>query len=75
MSKLLTIAWNHIRIEFEDRSTIVFFLILPLLFTVIVGSALSGGSNSASDTRPVVVVVDLDRSALAEELVTALQGS
>jgi ABC-2 type transport system permease protein len=75
MSKLLTIAWNHIRIEFEDRSTIVFFLILPLLFTVIVGSALSGGGSSAGDTRPVVVVVDADHSALSQELVTALQAS
>jgi hypothetical protein len=44
MSRLRAIAWNHIRIEFEDRSTIVFFLILPLLFTVIVGSA--RGSNA-----------------------------
>ena len=75
MSKLLAIAWNHIRIEFEDRSTIVFFLILPLLFTVIVGSALSGNSNSDSDTRPVVIVVDLDQSTLSQEFLAALQTS
>jgi ABC-2 type transport system permease protein len=75
MTKLLTIAWNHIRIEFEDRSTIVFFLILPLLFTVIVGSALSGGGTASGDTRPVVVVVDADQSALSQELMTALQAS
>jgi ABC-2 type transport system permease protein len=75
MSKLLAIAWNHIRIEFEDRSTIVFFLILPLAFTVIVGAALGGNSNSNSDTRPVVIVVDVDQSALSQEFVTALQGS
>ncbi|CAG0934482.1 Linearmycin resistance permease protein LnrN [Thermoflexales bacterium] len=74
MSKLLAIAWNHIRIEFEDRSTIVFFLILPLLFTVIVGSALSG-DNAGGDTRPVVAVADLDRSAFAQEFLAALQGS
>jgi ABC-2 type transport system permease protein len=76
MSKLLAIAWNHIRIEFEDRSTIVFFLILPLLFTVIVGSALGdSGNTSTGDTRPVVIVVDVDRSALSQEFTTALQGS
>jgi ABC-2 type transport system permease protein len=75
MSKLLTIAWNHIRIEFEDRSTIVFFLILPLIFTVIIGSALGGNNNSSGDTRPVVAVVDLDQSALSQEFMTALQGS
>ncbi len=74
MSKLLAIAWNHIRIEFEDRSTIVFFLILPLVFTVIVGSALGGNSSSSGDTRPLVVVVDLDQSALSQELRQALQA-
>ncbi|HSD85578.1 MAG TPA: ABC transporter permease, partial [Anaerolineae bacterium] len=63
-----------IRIEFEDRSTIVFFLILPLAFTVIVGSALSG-SNSSDDTRPVVAVADLDHSALSQEFLAALQES
>ncbi len=75
MIKLLTIAWNHIRIEFEDRSTIVFFLILPLAFTVIVGSALGGSNNSSGDTRPMVAVVDLDQSALSQEFLSALQAS
>jgi ABC-2 type transport system permease protein len=75
MSKLFAIAWNHIRIEFEDRSTIVFFLILPLAFTVVVGAALGGGSNSTSDTRPVVIVVDVDQSTLSQEFTAALQGS
>jgi ABC-2 type transport system permease protein len=75
MIKLLTIAWNHIRIEFEDRSTIVFYLILPLLFTVVIGAALGGNPNSDADTRPIVVVVDADQSALSQELVTALRTS
>jgi ABC-2 type transport system permease protein len=75
MSKLLAIAWNHIRIEFEDRSTIVFYLILPLLFTVVIGAALGGNPSSSGDTRPVVIVVDVDQSTLSQEFVTALQGS
>jgi ABC-2 type transport system permease protein len=74
MRKLLAIAWNHIRIEFEDRSTIVFYLILPLVFTVVIGAAL-GGNNSTGDTRPVVIVVDADQSPLSQEFVTALQAS
>jgi ABC-2 type transport system permease protein len=75
MSKLLAIAWNHIRIEFEDRSTIVFFLVLPLVFTVIVGLALGGNSGSSGDTRPLMAVVDLDQSALSRELRQVLQAS
>ncbi len=75
MRRLLAIAWNHIRIEFEDRSTIVFFLILPLLFTVIVGSALGGSNNPSGDTRPLLAVVDLDQSAASQQFLTALQAS
>jgi len=75
MNKLLAIAWNHIRIEFEDRSTIVFYLILPLVFTVVIGAALGGSGNSTGDTRPVVIVVDVDQSTLSQEFITALQSS
>lgn len=72
MRKLLALAWNHIRIEFEDRSTIVFYLILPIIFTVIVGSALGGGSG---DSRMAVLVVDEDRTAMSAELIGGLEAS
>ena len=75
MSKLLAIAWNHIRIDFESRAEIMFFLILPLVFTVLIGAALGGSTNSTDDSRPTVIVVDLDQSALSQQMVLALQGS
>jgi ABC-2 type transport system permease protein len=65
MSKLLAIAWNHIRIEFEDRSTIVFYLILPLLFTVIVGAALGGKVSGIFLTGLAQMVILIAFSALA----------
>jgi len=71
MRKLLALAWNHIRIEFEDRSTIVFYLILPIIFTVIVGSALGG----SGDSRATVLVVDEDRTAMSAELIGGLEAS
>ena len=73
MQKLLAIAWNHIRLEFQDRSTIVFFLILPIVFTIIIGGALGG--NIGDDNRIAVAVVDEDRSTLSAQLNDALGAS
>ena len=51
-------------------------LILPLVFTVIDRRGVGGHcNNSTGDTRPVVIVVDVDQSTLSQEFVTALQGS
>ena len=73
MQKLLAIAWNHIRLEFQDRSTIVFFLILPLVFTIVIGGALGG--SSVDDNRIAVAFVDEDRSALSAQLQDTLDTS
>ncbi len=77
-AKLIAIAWNDIRIEFSERSTLIFFLLLPLLFTVVIGLGLQGlyGSDgSETDDRFVVVVVDEDQSALSQRLLAVLEAS
>ncbi len=78
MRKLLAIAWTDIRIEFSERSTLLFFLVLPLVFTVIIGLGLQGvssGDEEASDQRYAVLVVDADGSQAAAELIDALTSS
>lgn len=74
MSKIWPIAWNDIRIEFADRSTLIFFLILPLVFTAIVGQGLSGGSSNG-DNRVPVLVVDEDNSTISQQLLAAMSDS
>jgi hypothetical protein len=37
MRKILAIAYNDIKIEFSSRSELIFFLVLPLIFTTIIG--------------------------------------
>ncbi len=75
MKKILHIAWNDIKIEFSDRSTLVFFLILPLVFTSVLGTALNGGNSSGGDNRVPVALVDADGTALSQRLVTVLSAS
>lgn len=78
MKKILHIAWNDVRLEFSSRWTLVFFLVLPLVFTAIVGSALSnmyGDSDPNGDTRFPLLVVDEDGGPLAAELGRILEAS
>jgi ABC-2 type transport system permease protein len=76
--KLFAIVWNDVRIEFSSRWTLVFFLVLPLVFTTIVALAMGnlyGESNPSADSRIPVLVVDLDHSDLSVRLVAALASS
>ncbi len=77
MRKLIAIAWTDIRIEFSSRWTLVFFLLLPIVFTWIVGMALGGpsGGGAAEDARLPVLVVNQDGGALASELIQAISRS
>ncbi len=78
MLKILAIAWNDIRVEFSERVTWIFFLVLPLVFTLIIGQGLQGLSSSPSggvDNHYTLLVVDADHSSLSNELVTTLAKS
>lgn len=78
MLKVLAIAWNDIRVEFSERVTWIFFMVLPLVFTLIIGQGLQGLNSSPSegvDNRYTLLVVDADRSSLSNELVTTLAKS
>ncbi len=71
MRKLFAIAWKDTLVRFASRSEILFFLVLPIVFTVLIGGA-TGGSG---DNRLPVLLVDDDQGALAAELTTALAAS
>jgi ABC-2 type transport system permease protein len=71
MSKVIAIALKDIKIRSSGKTELLFFLILPLIFTVLLSGMLSGsGSN-----KVVMVVVDEDNTALSQKLVSLLQAS
>jgi ABC-2 type transport system permease protein len=70
MIKILAIAWKDTLLRFESWSRWLFFLILPIVFTVV----LAGGTGS-SDSRVRLVVVDQANSPLSADLVAALEKS
>lgn len=78
MHKIFDVAWNDVRIEFSSRWTLVFFLVLPIAFTAIIGAGLSamyGRDDAETDARYPLLVVDEDNSTFSIELSAALKSS
>lgn len=71
MKKILAIAWKDTLMRFTSWSEWLFFLILPIVFTLV----LAGGTGGSADSRVRLVVVDQANSPLSADLVTALQNS
>ena len=72
MKKIFAIAWKDALIRFASRFELVFFLVLPLIFTFL----LAGGTPSSNDDhRVVLVVVDQANTPLSKQLIANLGKS
>ena len=71
MSKVIAIALKDMKIRFSGKTELLFFLVLPLIFTLLLSGVLFGGGSN----KIVMVVVDEDNSDLSHELVSLLQSS
>ena len=71
MKKILAIAFRDIRSRFSSFMDWLFFLILPIVFTLV----LAGGTGSRSDNRVLLVVVDQAQTPLSAELISTLEKS
>jgi ABC-2 type transport system permease protein len=72
MAKIVAIAWKDTLLAFSSRSQLLFFIILPVIFTFILGSAFS---NDADSDRVFLIVIDLDGSQLSAALIDQLENS
>ncbi len=77
MRQIFHIAWKDIKIEFSERSTLVFFLLLPLVFTTIIGLGLKTAytSEEPEDPRLVILVVNQDDGRFSEMLLEFMEQS
>ena len=71
MKKILAIAWKDTVLRFSSLAEWLFFLILPVVFTVV----LAGGTGAPADDRIRVLVVDEAKSPLSAELIRTLEAS
>jgi ABC-2 type transport system permease protein len=74
MRYLLSIAWNTLKVDFSQRGTYISVLILPLIFTLVIGVAGSGLGKNGGNRIPVALV-DHDGGALAQAFAETLNES
>ncbi|PKN98503.1 MAG: hypothetical protein CVU42_11820 [Chloroflexi bacterium HGW-Chloroflexi-4] len=71
MKKIIAISIKDTLVRFTSPVEWLFFLILPIIFTLVIGS----GSGPSSDNRVKMLVVDQAKNSLSETLITSLQAS
>ncbi|MGB7539406.1 MAG: ABC transporter permease [Anaerolineales bacterium] len=75
MKKILAIAWKDTLIRFSSRGEWLFFLVLPVVFTMVVNFGVGSAYGSNTDSRIPILVVDQDGGELAKDLIAALHSS
>jgi ABC-2 type transport system permease protein len=71
MKKIFAIIWKDTIIRFSSIYEWLFFLILPIVFTMV----LAGGTGGSSDPRVLLTVVDQAQSPLSANLIASLEES
>jgi ABC-2 type transport system permease protein len=72
MRKIFAIAWKDAIIRFASSSELLFFIILPIVFTFL----LAGGTPSADDDNRIPLdVVDEANTAISKEIIGELENS
>jgi ABC-2 type transport system permease protein len=78
MRKIFAIAKNDLKLEFSSRDEIIFFLILPMLFTWIIGLTMQSmftGDEDSGDNRTPITIINEDNGEIAANLITVLNQS
>jgi ABC-2 type transport system permease protein len=71
MKKIFAIIWKDTIIRFASIYEWLFFLVLPIVFTMV----LAGGTGGSSDQRIQLLVVDQAQSPLSTSLIASLEAS
>src|SRR5258706_13061029 len=72
MKKIFGIAWKDAIIRFASSSELLFFIILPIVFTFL----LAGGTPSGNeDSRILLLVADDANTAISKQIIHELENS
>ena len=75
MKQIIAIVWKDALVRFSSRTELLFFIILPVIFTFIIGGGFGGAQRANRDDRVRVLVVDDAHSALSQQLIDTLTKS
>jgi len=72
MKKILAIAWKDAIVRFGSSSELLFFIILPIVFTFL----LAGGTPQGDeDPRTNLLVVDESNTSISRQIISELENS
>ena len=72
MKKIFAIAWKDAIVRFASSSELLFFIILPVVFTFL----LAGGTpNGEQENRIRLLVVDEAQTAISQQIIDELENS
>ena len=72
MRKIFAIAWKDAIVRFGSSSELLFFIILPIVFTFL----LAGGTPSGDeDPRIPLTIVDEAKTSISGQIITELENS
>ena len=72
MKKLFAIAWKDAIVRFASASELLFFIVLPLVFTFLVAGGAPSGDD---DPRIGLVVVDEANTTISQQILGELENS
>jgi len=73
IQQILSTTWKDLKILFKDAGGIATLFLMPLMFIIVMSTALQGLFHTGPDTQPTrLPVVNLDRGGCAAQVVAAL---
>lgn len=75
MKHAIAIAFNDLLMRLNERDTLVFSLILPVLFTTVMGVGMDAAFGGDGDSRYPIAVTDQDGGPLAAQVLDVLAES
>ena len=76
INRILTIAFLYLKTTYSSRTTLIFSLLMPLLFTFVLGQAMQAGFGPDNiPTNWPLGVVDEDHSELSQKLIGRLEAN
>ena len=75
IQQILATAWKDLKILFKDVGGLATLFFMPLMFILVMSTALQGLFDVGSDAQPVLLpVVNRDSGMYGTEIVAALEG-
>jgi len=71
-TKTLHIALHYLSTTYRSRTVLIFAILMPLIFTFVLGSVIGGPAPNGESPRWQIAVVNADAGALGETLIARL---